>query len=320
MSQMFLHELPDFGDLIQATRREIKSVSDIQVEKDYWIMHCLWGLQQKHYDYELKGGTSLSKGFGIIERFSEDIDIQIHPKSALRIGQNHQKPKDIESRKQFFDELALELCIPGLTFTRDSEFDDASGKMRSAGIRGYYQSAVTNSTMHEANVLNEGVLLEAGFDQTTPFEEITISSWVFDKAYQLKLDVIDTRALNVKCYYPEYTFVEKLQTISTKFRIQQKNSSLPKNFIRNYYDVYQLLLQDRVTKFIGTEEYHHHKRKRFPASDIIDLKMNEAFLLSDPKTFELYQSEYQDKSALYYGKQPSFSEVMNAIQFVLPVL
>ena len=45
-------------------------------------MHCLWGLQQQGFQFELKGGTSLSKGFGIIERFSEDIDIQIHLKAG----------------------------------------------------------------------------------------------------------------------------------------------------------------------------------------------------------------------------------------------
>ena len=49
------------------------------VEKDYWIMHCLWGLQAQGFQFELKGGTSLSKGFGVIHRFSEDIDIRIEP-------------------------------------------------------------------------------------------------------------------------------------------------------------------------------------------------------------------------------------------------
>ena len=42
-------------------------------------MHCLYGLQQLGMTFELKGGTSLSKGFQIIDRFSEDIDIRIEP-------------------------------------------------------------------------------------------------------------------------------------------------------------------------------------------------------------------------------------------------
>ena len=42
-------------------------------------MHALWGLQRLGFRFELKGGTSLSKGHGLIHRFSEDIDILIQP-------------------------------------------------------------------------------------------------------------------------------------------------------------------------------------------------------------------------------------------------
>ena len=40
-------------------------------------MHVLWGLQAQGFAFELKVGTSLSKGFGVIHRFSEDIDIHV---------------------------------------------------------------------------------------------------------------------------------------------------------------------------------------------------------------------------------------------------
>ena len=39
------------------------------VEKDYWLMHVLWGLQQQKLSFHLKGGTSLSKGHGCIHFF-----------------------------------------------------------------------------------------------------------------------------------------------------------------------------------------------------------------------------------------------------------
>lgn len=40
----FLHELPDFKELILVVADQ-KSIDPGLVEKDYWIMHCLWGLQ-----------------------------------------------------------------------------------------------------------------------------------------------------------------------------------------------------------------------------------------------------------------------------------
>ena len=58
----FLHDLPDFKQLIAAVSNK-QGIAPTLIEKDYWIMHCLWGLQAQGYCFELKGGTSLSKGF-----------------------------------------------------------------------------------------------------------------------------------------------------------------------------------------------------------------------------------------------------------------
>src|SRR5437660_845078 len=91
MSKVFLHELPNAKELLEVVADEKELLPDI-IEKDYWLMHCLWGIQKSQYRFELKGGTSLSKGFGIIERFSEDIDIQIHPNEPnVKTGHNHDK-------------------------------------------------------------------------------------------------------------------------------------------------------------------------------------------------------------------------------------
>lgn len=63
--------------------------------------------------YELKGGTSLSKGFGIIHRFSEDIDIRIQPPAghAVKTGRNHDKPSHIESRRAYYEWLSQSISI-----------------------------------------------------------------------------------------------------------------------------------------------------------------------------------------------------------------
>ena len=83
MAQPFLHEHSEFVALLRIVG-ERDSIEPILVEKDYWIMHALWGLHDLGLVFELKGGTSLSKGYKIIERFSEDIDIKILPLLAKR--------------------------------------------------------------------------------------------------------------------------------------------------------------------------------------------------------------------------------------------
>ena len=128
-----------------------------------------------------------------------------------------------------------------------------------------------------------------------------------------KADIIDNRAKGVACYDPGYTLVEKLQTISTKFRLQQATKGRPIDFMRHYYDVYGLLQRPEVQAFIGTDAYKAHKSKRFRRGDNLNIAQNEAFILSDPETHKIYKKAYEDTSALYYGDKPSFDKILKEI-------
>jgi nucleotidyltransferase AbiEii toxin of type IV toxin-antitoxin system len=256
----------------------------------------------------LKGGTSLSKGHKIIDRFSEDIDIRIEPPAELDVkaGRNHDKPAHIESRKRFYDWLAKTIRIDGITkVERDVAFDDA--KLRSGGIRLSYTSKVPAMAG-----LKDGVLLEAGFDVVAPNTPKDINSWLYDHAAG-KVPIIDNRAKAVPCYDPGYTFVEKLQTISTKYRQQQADKTFPINFMRHYYDVYSLLDLPEVQKFIGTQAYTAHKERRFREGDNLNIAENQAFVLADPVTRAAYAKAFAASTALYYGTKPTFEQVLAKI-------
>jgi len=308
---IYLHNHPEFEDLITIVSDEL-GIVPVLVEKDYWIMHCLYGLNQLELEYELKGGTSLSKGYGIINRFSEDIDIHIDPSCApfdVSYGKNQNKTAHIKSRKKFYDWLATKkLKIDEvIEVSRDHEFDDE--KYRSGGIRLIYESK-----FEPLEGVKSGILLEAGFDVTSPNEPIDISSWAFDHAQNDDVDIINNIAKEIKCYLPEYTFVEKLQTISTKFRQQQENGKDPISFMRHYSDISQLLDIDRVLNFIGAKEYIEHKQNRFRAADEQNISKNEAFILSDEKVREMYNDAYEKSPSLYCKEQFSFDEIMEKIK------
>ncbi|MFK3781191.1 nucleotidyl transferase AbiEii/AbiGii toxin family protein [Agrobacterium sp. NPDC089420] len=147
--------------------------------------------------FELKGGTSLSKGYRIINRFSEDIDIRIEPPKAMEVkaGPHHNKAAHRESRKGFYDWLAETITIDGIQkIERDTEFDNET--YRSGGIRLYYPE-----TTGTKSGLKDGVLLEAGFDTVAPNINKDISSWAYDYAAS-RVDLIDNRALAVPCKVP----------------------------------------------------------------------------------------------------------------------
>ena len=215
----FLHEHKDFAELIKILAEE-KGIEPGLVEKDYWIMHVLYGLKQQAFNFELKGGTSLSKGYKIIHRFSEDIDIHIKPPEKFGINENpkNTNKNNAEKRKSFYEWLATEIKITGIIkIARDMEFDDTEN-YRNGGIRLFY-----NNIFDQVEGAKEGILLEAGFDDITPNSAISISSWAYDKAIESKVNIADNRAADIICYHPGYTLVEKLQTIATKFRNEQIN-------------------------------------------------------------------------------------------------
>lgn len=306
----YLHDHKEFASLINILANE-KNIEPGLIEKDYWIMHVLYGLKKQGFQFELKGGTSLSKGYKLIDRFSEDIDIHIKPPEKFEINENpkNTNKNNAAKRKAFYNWLAAEIKISGIiSIVRDTAFDEET-TYRSGGIRLNYENKVD-----KVGAMKEGILLEAGFDDVTPNKTITISSWAFDKAHELKVDIKDNRAIDIICYHPGYTLVEKLQTIATKFRNEQTSGNKGVNFMRQYYDVFCLLGSPEVLEFIGTPEYLKHKEKRFPTVDFeIPIHKNEAFLLSSPEIRADFTARYKTTAALYYQGQPPFDELIERI-------
>ena len=216
MPRDFLHNHPQFADLIRIVAEQ-EGIDPALVEKDYWIMHCLYGLQELGFIFALKGGTSLSKGHHIINRFSEDIDILIEPfpGQAVKTGKNQNSPAQIKTRKDFYDWLAHEIKINGISSVeRDTAFDDIPN-YRGAGIRLNY-----DSTTEALDGLRDGVLLEVGFDTVAPNAPKDISSWVYDYAAD-KVDIIDNRAKAVPCYASSTSkLASGRQTIRTSLKMR----------------------------------------------------------------------------------------------------
>src|SRR5262249_17012178 len=154
------------------------------------------------------GGTSLSKGWNVTQRFSEDIDIRFDPPKSLNLKSD--KPAHVKARLNFYDGLAEKIKIPGITAVRERAYDDE--KALNGGIGLKYKPHFS------LGEVKPEVLLEVGFDKTAPNEPRDFTSWALESVLKAGLDVIDNRAPGVKCFNPEYTFVDKIQTICRRFR------------------------------------------------------------------------------------------------------
>lgn len=108
--------------------------------------------------------------------------------------------------------------------------------------------------------------------------------------------------------------MEKLQTISTKYRRLSATGELPKNFLRHYYDVYCLLGINEVQGFMHSDAYPIRKQERFRTGDELVIARNPAFTLVDLEQRSMFKRVYQASRALYYQGQPSFDAILDRIK------
>lgn len=88
--------------------------------------------------------------------------------------------------------------------------------------------------------------------------------------------------------------------------------TLPTNFLRHYYDLFQLIDLPEIQKFIGTPEYTTHKNERFGKDDT-KVSNSDAFRLTTKEDRELFEKEFLKTKTLYYRGQPSFQEILTRI-------
>ena len=232
----FVHDSPRFEQLLAAVA-EARDIDESLIEKDYWITHALWTLEHAGLDVWFKGGTSLSKGFGLIKRFSEDLDLKIGPGTSGIVDVTNWKSggnAGSEVRKRFFDALS-KLPLEGMTI----ELDESSmGKdARGANLRVRYPGVHLTKL---PGAVSPFILLEVGDARVHPSSSRQITSFVHD---HLEAEgVIGNHAANrptkVNCVHPLVTLIEKLDAIIHRF---PKNDVLASAFVRHYEDAAHII-------------------------------------------------------------------------------
>ena len=103
---MYLHKENKelFRDAVLLASQKLEVSEDI-VEKDYYVTMILKKLSAIEYPIVFKGGTSLSKAFQIIDRFSEDIDITF----TEHLGEARRKKLKYNILKPIADDLGVEI-------------------------------------------------------------------------------------------------------------------------------------------------------------------------------------------------------------------
>ncbi|ADO76105.1 nucleotidyl transferase AbiEii/AbiGii toxin family protein [Stigmatella aurantiaca] len=233
----FIHADPDFDDLLRIVA-DNRKLSLALVEKDYWVTHTLWALHEEGFDVWFKGGTSLSKGFSLIHRFSEDLDLKIEP-GRVRLSPVSNWKSDgtqaTNARRAYFEALPSFIRVPGTTVELDRNTPD--DRWRSGNVRVLYPARHLGAL---ADVLRPFVLLEVGHARVTPFMPRDMSSFVHDHLATTGHldDYDDNRPKGVRCVHPLVTLLEKLDALQRKV---PREDIEPASFVRHYEDAARII-------------------------------------------------------------------------------
>ena len=309
--------------LFRNTARKMH-VTEAIVEKDFWVCFTLDYLFYKckwHDGFAFKGGTSLSKAYSLIERFSEDIDLILdwrilgYEKDApLVISSNTKREKFIlESRDRLFAFLKNDF-VP--------EFKKDIRKILGREINIYVDpndDGIVNfeypASFSDSSILSV-IRLEIGaLAAWTPTCMARITPYAYDFYPQL----FDKGGTEILTTTMERTFWEKA-TILHQEAQRADGSKVPSRYSRHYYDFYCMVKKGVLDTAIKDEELlikvAEFKRKFYPRSWA-------HYELARIGTLKLYPAEssiqdlktdYESMQKMIYGESPSFDELLDFIK------
>lgn len=238
---MKLHEnIKLFSETLRAASQHLDIKLEF-VEKDYWITLVLSRLAKSKYVDEsvFKGGTSLSKGYNLIERFSEDVDIAII----------NDKGKTGNEIKTIIRTIEKEIT-PDL---KELQMDGVTSK----GSR-FRKSVFEYVTTDKSNVNNKLIVEINSFANPFPYQRLTIQSMVFDFLMQTSnekyIEQYNLQSFEVNVLSKEQTLLEKMVSL-IRFSFKENTVESISEKIRHFYDLHYLMKNPNCIDFVASGSF-----------------------------------------------------------------
>ena len=319
---MNLTYLPENQQIdIYALAHERTGISQVVLEKDWWVTAVLRALFALSYAENLsfKGGTSLSKCYNLIERFSEDIDIAVNREYFGFVG--------TLSKTQISDRLRRSTC----SFVREKLKVDLQNQLETSGLNPAEFSLKVNitpittadpetievyyKTLFTDQYIQPVVRLEvSGRSMSEPVREITLQS-ILDEAFPTTPFTEKPFAINT--VVPERTFWEKICLLHEEFA-KPKELIRTDRMSRHSYDLERMMNTPIAENALKDKELYNsiveHRRI------FIGLKDFDYNTLA-PKTIQIippdsviaqWQEDYEImQHTMIYGESPSFNKLID---------
>jgi len=308
------------------------NVFEIAVEKDFWVcwtLRKLFALPECGNHLTFKGGTSLSKCWNLIERFSEDIDIVID-RGALGFGGDN-APESAPSKKQTRKRLkalreACQQCINDrihpalidvissdlpetLEWTLEPDPDDPDGQT----LLLFYPTAFPERAVY----LRRAVKIEMGArSDTDPSESTEIRPYISD-AFP---DLLSVPGTDVRAVMPKRTFWEKAMLLHEETFRPEANKRRREAMARHYYDLYWLILAGIGDQSAQDLDLFHrvvaHRQVFFRHTwvDYSTLNPGQLRLVPAEADRPYWQADYDSmRQEMFYGDVPTFDEILAVV-------
>ena len=259
MDSVALRSSADREALFTLTAERMGVTSSVIPEKDFWVCWTLSKLFSLESAPPLlfKGGTSLSKAFGLIDRFSEDIDLSLN-REDLGFGGEHD-PLRMESRKQRKQQIEAlgAACVATVREALYPALRRAFGEVLAAGgasldlvergdgqidLEFRYPQALDREEYAQGTYVHPIVKLEIGARSD---HEPTTREMVSSFASELVPEFFEQPGCEVVVLAPERTFWEKATIFHSENHREVEGSETPRAWNRMSRHAYDLVELDR---------------------------------------------------------------------------
>ena len=306
-----------------------KALPEAIIEKDFWVcwvLMQLFSIESLSGRLLFKGGTSLSKIFHAINRFSEDIDLAVDYAALGFTGERNPRLEAISKTRRA--SILAEMMVACQQYI-GGEFLDAlktrcQQVLGAAGawslevsaqdpnvVRFHYPAAGAKSLAYVA----PQVVLEMGTHaEFVPRDRFTIRSFAGEEFPDLVAD----GDIGVVALLAKRTFWEKATILHAEYH-RPPEKALPERYSRHYYDVAMLAEGPIRAEALGDmtllAQVVRHKETFYPSGWArYDLARPESFRLLPPKNrLAALERDYRSMGVMIFGEAPTFDKVMGVL-------
>ena len=298
-------------------------ISEAVIEKDFWVCYMLDYLFHRcawKDNLAFKGGTSLSKAYDLIKRFSEDIDLILDWR-VLGYGIDEPWEQRSNTKQDAFNKEANEraevflrdVFLPAikndlteeLTLPVKCEIDSHDGQT----VKFTYPNSFSDTAILQEIRLEIGALAA-----WTPAAEQTITPYSAEY-YGRVFEQPSTQILTV---LPERTFWEKV-TILHREAFRSENSTLPSRYSRHYYDLYCMAktpVKERAladADLLARVVMFKDKFYRCPWARYDLAKRGTMRLMPPDHNVQKLRDDYEHMQNMIFGEKPEFEAILEEI-------